>query len=104
VNQNDLPRGFGRPARKPRKPAQPRTCADSKVKCRFGDMFAYFPGLDDPELGQGGFVCEDCIQEHGLDCGPDEVQVWEVGSSGWAAPVVCASCKLSIPVIVDGGE
>ena len=50
----------------------------------------------------GTFTCEMCFgDELRARLGDDDVQVWEVGSRGWTAPVVCATCKLSIPVVVD---
>lgn len=50
-----------------------------------------------------GFLCESCAKEAGVDFEDDAVEVWEVGSAGWLGPCVCRGCKLSIPVIVDGG-
>jgi len=41
-------------------------------------------------------------REYNIDCSPDDVECWDVGSEGWISPVVCKQCKLSIPVVVDG--
>lgn len=49
----------------------------------------------------GTFTCGPCTPD-GVDPGDDDVQVWEVGSHGWTAPVVCRACRKSIEVYVDG--
>lgn len=49
------------------------------------------------------FTCEDCWTEAERESTADaDVQVWEERSHGWIGPCVCARCKLSIPVYVDG--
>lgn len=48
----------------------------------------------------GTFQCEPCARASGVDL--EAAQTFEVGSDGWTAPVVCRSCRLSIPVYVDG--
>lgn len=50
------------------------------------------------------FLCETCAKEEGVDLSLDEVQVWELYSSGWTGPVICAVCTLSLPVFVDAEE
>lgn len=62
----------------------------------FGDVFV--------AMSDDTFLCEDCAVRHGIDLGDDAVQTWEVGGNGWLGPVVCAECKLSIPVVCDGEE
>jgi hypothetical protein len=51
----------------------------------------------------GTFLCRSCIPAH-LDLGDTHVEVWEVGSRGWTAPVICHECSVSIEVYVDGKE
>lgn len=64
----------------------------------FPEHFALVPGTDDT------FVCECCARLRKIDLGDPKVEVWECMSGGWLSPVVCADCRLSLPVIVDGDE
>lgn len=63
---------------------------------RFGSLFVAHP--------DGTFQCESCADKDKVDWLSDDTNVWEVGSRGWLGPVVCRTCKLSIPVYVDGEE
>lgn len=68
-----------------------------KVKAKAADAPVLF--VTTPE----GALCDDCIPaELRARMGDDDVEVWEEGSGGWIAPVICKECKLSIPVYVDG--
>lgn len=51
------------------------------------------------------FTCGPCLTPKEVKAlGNDDVEVWNVGSDGWTAPVVCHRCKMSIPVVVDGNK
>lgn len=53
----------------------------------------------------GTFTCEACwTPEQRESTGDDEVEVWREGTSGWLAPLACASCNRDIPVLVDGKD
>ncbi len=62
----------------------------------YGDVFVAH--------ADGTYQCEVCARLAGVDLGADETQTWEVGGAGWLAPLVCRTCRLSIPVVVDGEE
>lgn len=49
-------------------------------------------------------LCADCVDELQIDMEPEECQVWEEYSNGWISAPICAECKTSIPVVVDGEE
>jgi hypothetical protein len=45
------------------------------------------------------FLCEACATTDRVDLATADT--WEVGSTGWLGPVVCAHCGLSIPIYVE---
>lgn len=50
-----------------------------------------------------GFICGPCLPD-GVDPEDQDVEVWDLWSSGWTGPCVCKVCKLSIPVYIDGDD
>lgn len=75
-------------------PATPARGAYHDVRDLYGVVFAVLDG--------DVVVCQPCAKARGVDLGDDRVETWEVGGAGWLGPRVCADCKLSIPVVVDG--
>jgi hypothetical protein len=53
--------------------------------------------------GGDSYTCEDCFSPD-LRARLGDVEIWEEGSHGWIGQPKCSSCKLSIPVYVDGDD
>lgn len=59
--------------------------------------------------GPDSYLCSDCLNTPEHDAlrarlGDDDVDVWEDYSAGWLSAPICAGCKLSLPVYVNGND
>jgi len=59
--------------------------------------------------GPDTYLCAECLNTPAHDelrarLGDVDVDVWEEFSDGWLSAPVCAECKLSLPVYVNGND
>lgn len=68
---------------------------NTNMDMNFGEVFAVVDG-------GSSFLCEPCAKKEKVELDSEHVPTWEVGSSGWLAPIACKKCLRSIPVVCDG--